>query len=148
MNSITSFSEKISDTLKNSRNQISKLSSVHELLERLQFLFKLPNKLKSHVQDEEYVKVCITHCLYLSSSIYLNEWSDYSQTNFLAMCHKIWSRKILMFQTLSLPIINLISRSFFFFCYFRLQKIIFMLRKFCSNMDICHHLKGLKMIVN
>ncbi|PSN42746.1 hypothetical protein C0J52_10673, partial [Blattella germanica] len=42
MDSITSFSEQISCTLQDTRQQITKLSGVHSLLKRLQFLFKLP----------------------------------------------------------------------------------------------------------
>ncbi|XP_026685441.1 vacuolar protein sorting-associated protein 51 homolog [Diaphorina citri] len=36
------------------REQIEKLSSVDSLLKKLQFLFKLPNKLKSQIQENNY----------------------------------------------------------------------------------------------
>lgn len=57
MNSITSFTEKISNTLQDSRTQISRLSSIHSLLKRLQFLFKLPNKLKTQMEEGSYSQV-------------------------------------------------------------------------------------------
>lgn len=57
MNSITTFSEQISNTLQDTRSQISRLSSIHSLLKRLQFLFKLPNKLKSQVEEGAYSQV-------------------------------------------------------------------------------------------
>ncbi|XP_047119520.1 vacuolar protein sorting-associated protein 51 homolog [Schistocerca piceifrons] len=54
MESITSFSEQISCTLQETRQQITELSGVHSLLKRLQFLFKLPSQLKAHIEDENY----------------------------------------------------------------------------------------------
>ncbi|XP_024940624.1 vacuolar protein sorting-associated protein 51 homolog [Cephus cinctus] len=54
MDSITSFSEQISSTLQGTRQQISRLSSVHALLKRLQFLFKLPGKLKDRMNEGNY----------------------------------------------------------------------------------------------
>ncbi|XP_034178880.1 vacuolar protein sorting 51 [Osmia lignaria lignaria] len=54
MDSITSFSEQISSTLQGTRQQISKLSSVHALLKKLQFLFKLPSNLKDKMNEENY----------------------------------------------------------------------------------------------
>lgn len=54
MDSITSFSDMISSTLQDSRQQISKLSGIHSLLTRLQFLFKLPNKMKTQMQEGSY----------------------------------------------------------------------------------------------
>ncbi|XP_039285444.1 vacuolar protein sorting-associated protein 51 homolog [Nilaparvata lugens] len=54
MGSITSFSESISSTLQDTRQQISKLSGVHTLLKRLQFLFKLPSKLKLQMEEGNY----------------------------------------------------------------------------------------------
>lgn len=54
MDSITLFSDQISHTLLDTRQQISKLSGVHSLLKRLQFLFKLPNKLKSLMEEGNY----------------------------------------------------------------------------------------------
>ncbi|XP_026471225.1 vacuolar protein sorting-associated protein 51 homolog [Ctenocephalides felis] len=54
MDSITSFSEQISYTLQDTRQQITKLSGVHSLLRRLQFLFKLPSKLKEKMEEKNY----------------------------------------------------------------------------------------------
>lgn len=54
MDSITLFSDQISHTLQDTRQQISKLSGIHILLKRLQFLFKLPNKLKSLLEEGNY----------------------------------------------------------------------------------------------
>ncbi|KOC63630.1 Protein fat-free like protein [Habropoda laboriosa] len=54
MDSITTFSEQISSTLQGTRQQISKLSSVHALLKKLQFLFKLPGNLKDKINEENY----------------------------------------------------------------------------------------------
>ncbi|KAI5693675.1 hypothetical protein M8J75_003440 [Diaphorina citri] len=54
MSSVISFSDKISSTLEGNREQIEKLSSVDSLLKKLQFLFKLPNKLKSQIQENNY----------------------------------------------------------------------------------------------
>ncbi|XP_012224448.1 vacuolar protein sorting-associated protein 51 homolog [Linepithema humile] len=56
MDSITSFSEKISSTLHGTRQQIAKLSSVHTLLKKLQFLFKLPGNLKDKINEENYAQ--------------------------------------------------------------------------------------------
>nr|CAD7201641.1 unnamed protein product [Timema douglasi] len=56
MESITSFSEQISCTLQDTRQKITKLSGVHSLLKRLQFLFKLPAKLKDRMQDGQYAQ--------------------------------------------------------------------------------------------
>lgn len=61
MNSITTFSEQITNTLQDTRSQISRLSSVHSLLKRLQFLFKLPNKLKTQVSEGAYAQVRLTY---------------------------------------------------------------------------------------
>lgn len=60
MDSITSFSEQISSTLQGTRQQIAKLSSVHTLLKRLQFLFKLPGNLKDKINEENYAQVYVT----------------------------------------------------------------------------------------
>lgn len=57
MESITSFSDQISSTLNDTRTQISKLSGVHSLLKRLQFLFKLPATLKSRMEEKNYAQV-------------------------------------------------------------------------------------------
>ncbi|XP_034952185.1 vacuolar protein sorting-associated protein 51 homolog [Chelonus insularis] len=54
MDSITSFSDQISSTLQGTRQQISRLSSVHALLKRLQFLFKLPSNLKDKMNEGNY----------------------------------------------------------------------------------------------
>ncbi|XP_015514024.2 vacuolar protein sorting-associated protein 51 homolog [Neodiprion lecontei] len=54
MDSITSFSEQISSTLQGTRQQITRLSSVHTLLKKLQFLFKLPAKLKDKMNNGNY----------------------------------------------------------------------------------------------
>ncbi|KAF3421725.1 hypothetical protein E2986_08754 [Frieseomelitta varia] len=56
MDSITSFSEQISSTLQGTRQQIAKLSSVHTLLKKLQFLFKLPGNLKDKMNEENYAQ--------------------------------------------------------------------------------------------
>ncbi|XP_054286539.1 vacuolar protein sorting-associated protein 51 homolog [Macrosteles quadrilineatus] len=56
MDSITSFSELISSTLQDSRQQIARLSGIHSLLKRLQFLFKLPTKLKALMEEENYAE--------------------------------------------------------------------------------------------
>ncbi|EFN87653.1 vacuolar protein sorting-associated protein 51 homolog [Harpegnathos saltator] len=56
MDSITSFSEQISTTLHGTRQQIAKLSSVHTLLRKLQFLFKLPGNLKERMNEENYAQ--------------------------------------------------------------------------------------------
>jgi hypothetical protein len=54
--------------LQDTRQQITKLSGVHSLLKRLQFLFKLPGKLKVTLQEGHYSQVkvklslvCIKH---------------------------------------------------------------------------------------
>lgn len=57
MDSITSFSDQISSTLQSTRHQIIRLSSVHSLLTKLQFLFKLPNNLKDRINEENYGQV-------------------------------------------------------------------------------------------
>ncbi|XP_076345571.1 vacuolar protein sorting 51 isoform X2 [Tachypleus tridentatus] len=56
MATITDFSGKISDTLQSRRDQITKLTGVHLLLRKLQFLFELPPRLKSYIEDDEYVQ--------------------------------------------------------------------------------------------
>lgn len=57
MSSITSFSDQINSTLHDTREKISKLSGVHTLLQRLQFLFKLPATLKSRMEEKNYIQV-------------------------------------------------------------------------------------------
>lgn len=61
MASITSFSDQINSTLHDSREKISKLSGVHSLLQRLQFLFKLPATLKSRMEEKNYIQVQYTN---------------------------------------------------------------------------------------
>ncbi|XP_008545669.1 vacuolar protein sorting-associated protein 51 homolog [Microplitis demolitor] len=56
MDRITSFSDQISSTLQDTRQQISRLSSVHALLKRLQFLFKLPSNLKDRMNEGNYAQ--------------------------------------------------------------------------------------------
>lgn len=56
MDSILSFSEQISSTLQGTRQQIAQLSSVHTLLKKLQFLFKLPGNLKERMNEENYAQ--------------------------------------------------------------------------------------------
>lgn len=63
MSSITSFSEQINSTLQDSREKISKLSGIHTLLQKLQFLFKLPSTLKARMEEKKYIQVHIN--LYL-----------------------------------------------------------------------------------
>lgn len=59
MGSITSFSDQINSTLQGTRQQIGKLSGVHSLLQRLQFLFKLPTTLKARMEEKYYQQVNI-----------------------------------------------------------------------------------------
>lgn len=54
MTAITEFSGRISGTLQGRRQQISKLSGVHTLLKKLQFLFELPPHLKEYIETESY----------------------------------------------------------------------------------------------
>lgn len=54
MAKITHFSSSITSTLHDRRQQITKLSGVHTLLKKLQFLFNLPNKLQSCVDQGHY----------------------------------------------------------------------------------------------
>uniref|UniRef100_A0A1B0D042 Vacuolar protein sorting-associated protein 51 homolog n=1 Tax=Phlebotomus papatasi TaxID=29031 RepID=A0A1B0D042_PHLPP len=56
MNSITAFSEQITGTLQDTRQQLSKLSGKHSLLKRLQFLSTLPAKMKTLIEEENYVQ--------------------------------------------------------------------------------------------
>lgn len=56
MNSITSFSDQISNTLHDSREKITKLSNIYSLLQRLQFLYKLPNKLSQLYEEGNYAQ--------------------------------------------------------------------------------------------
>lgn len=54
MSSITEFSANISSTLQDRRQQITKLSGVHSLLKKLQFLFELPARLKKCIEMQAY----------------------------------------------------------------------------------------------
>ncbi|XP_060076559.1 vacuolar protein sorting-associated protein 51 homolog [Ylistrum balloti] len=54
MSSITEFSASISSTLQDRRQQITKLSGVHSLLKKLQFLFELPARLKKCIEMQAY----------------------------------------------------------------------------------------------
>ena len=54
MSAITAFNDKISNTLQDKRLQITKLSGVHSLLRKLQFLFELPSRLKKCVEMKHY----------------------------------------------------------------------------------------------
>uniref|UniRef100_A0A182XN22 Vacuolar protein sorting-associated protein 51 homolog n=1 Tax=Anopheles quadriannulatus TaxID=34691 RepID=A0A182XN22_ANOQN len=54
MNSITEFSERITDTLQETRSQLTRLSGKHQLLKKLQFLSSLPAKLKTLIEEENY----------------------------------------------------------------------------------------------
>ncbi|XP_035228187.1 vacuolar protein sorting-associated protein 51 homolog [Stegodyphus dumicola] len=54
MSIITEFSGNISSTLQGRRQEISKLTGVHTLLKKLQFLFELPPCLKTCIQNGSY----------------------------------------------------------------------------------------------
>lgn len=54
MQTITTFSDKITGTLQGTRSQLCKLSEKHSLLKRLQFLSSLPGKLKALIDEENY----------------------------------------------------------------------------------------------
>ncbi|RDD38593.1 Vacuolar protein sorting-associated protein 51-like protein [Trichoplax sp. H2] len=54
MSSITEFSSNISSTLAERRQQITKLSGVHTLLKKLQFLFELPFRLKQCIHMKSF----------------------------------------------------------------------------------------------
>ncbi|KNC31837.1 putative vacuolar protein sorting-associated protein 51 [Lucilia cuprina] len=56
MGTITTFSEQITGTLQGTRSQLCKLSEKHSLLKRLQFLSSLPAKLKSLIEEQNYVQ--------------------------------------------------------------------------------------------
>ncbi|CAL1674182.1 unnamed protein product [Lasius platythorax] len=73
MDSITSFSEQISSTLHGTRQQIAKLSSVHTLLKKLQFLFKLPGNLKARINEENYKQAVKD---YVHAQRVLNQYSN------------------------------------------------------------------------
>lgn len=71
MDSITTFSEQISSTLQGTRQQIAKLSSVHALLKKLQFLFKLPGNLKDKMNEENYTQVYVSFHIIIFLLIYI-----------------------------------------------------------------------------
>ncbi|KAH0951879.1 hypothetical protein HN011_001289 [Eciton burchellii] len=73
MDSITSFSEQISSTLHGTRQQIAKLSSVHSLLKKLQFLFKLPGNLKDKMKEGSYAQAVQD---YVHAQRVLNQYSN------------------------------------------------------------------------
>ncbi|XP_062566198.1 vacuolar protein sorting-associated protein 51 homolog isoform X2 [Saccostrea cucullata] len=54
MSTITEFSGNISNTLQDRRQEITKLSGVHSLLKRLQFLFELPKRLNKCIEMNAY----------------------------------------------------------------------------------------------
>ncbi|XP_039625268.1 vacuolar protein sorting-associated protein 51 homolog [Polypterus senegalus] len=56
MTAITEFSARISSTLQDQHQQITKLSGVHMLLRKLQFLFELPARLNKCIELEAYVQ--------------------------------------------------------------------------------------------
>merc|ERR1719470_735817 len=51
MSSITTFSSQISDKLRTRRQDVSRLSSAHSTLQKLQFVLELPNKLTESIQE-------------------------------------------------------------------------------------------------
>jgi len=51
MSSITTFSSQISDKLRTRRQDVSRLSSAHSTLQKLQFVLELPNKLTENIQE-------------------------------------------------------------------------------------------------
>lgn len=65
MDSITSFSDQVSSTLQDTRQQISRLSGVHTLLKKLNFLFKLPTTLKDLMEEKNYSQVSNLHIILL-----------------------------------------------------------------------------------
>ncbi|XP_069501046.1 vacuolar protein sorting-associated protein 51 homolog isoform X2 [Ambystoma mexicanum] len=61
MASITEFSGSISSTLQDQHEQITKLSGVHTLLRKLQFLFELPARLNKCIDMEAYAQAVRYH---------------------------------------------------------------------------------------
>lgn len=55
MNKITSFSAQISDSLRESGNNVSRLCGTRQLLDKLQFLFLLPSQLNKAIEEGRYV---------------------------------------------------------------------------------------------
>ncbi|CAL8267370.1 unnamed protein product [Merluccius merluccius] len=61
MAAITEFSASISGTLQDQHTQITKLSGVHTLLRKLQFLFELPARLNKCVELQAYGQAVSSH---------------------------------------------------------------------------------------
>lgn len=61
MSAITEFSAKISGTLQDQHTQITKLSGVHTLLRKLQFLFELPARLNKCLELQAYAQAVSSH---------------------------------------------------------------------------------------
>ncbi|KAL2095267.1 hypothetical protein ACEWY4_009986 [Coilia grayii] len=61
MAAITEFSAKISGTLQDQHAQITKLSGVHTLLRKLQFLFELPARLNKCLELQAYAQAVSSH---------------------------------------------------------------------------------------
>ncbi|KTG36492.1 hypothetical protein cypCar_00006374 [Cyprinus carpio] len=61
MASITEFSARISGTLQDQHAQITKLSGVHTLLRKLQFLFELPARLNKCLELQAYAQAVSSH---------------------------------------------------------------------------------------
>uniref|UniRef100_A0A8C7ULM1 Vacuolar protein sorting-associated protein 51 homolog n=1 Tax=Oncorhynchus mykiss TaxID=8022 RepID=A0A8C7ULM1_ONCMY len=61
MASITDFSARISGTLQDQHAQITKLSGVHTLLRKLQFLFELPARLNKCLELQAYAQAVSSH---------------------------------------------------------------------------------------
>ncbi|KAG5843448.1 hypothetical protein ANANG_G00151050 [Anguilla anguilla] len=61
MAAITEFSARISGTLQDQHTQITKLSGVHTLLRKLQFLFELPARLNKCLEMQAYAQAVSSH---------------------------------------------------------------------------------------
>lgn len=61
MSAITEFSARISGTLQDQHTQITKLSGVHTLLRKLQFLFELPARLNKCLELQAYSQAVNAH---------------------------------------------------------------------------------------
>uniref|UniRef100_A0A8B9HRM2 Vacuolar protein sorting-associated protein 51 homolog n=1 Tax=Astyanax mexicanus TaxID=7994 RepID=A0A8B9HRM2_ASTMX len=61
MSAITEFSARISGTLQDQHTQITKLSGVHTLLRKLQFLFELPARLNKCLELQAYAQAVSSH---------------------------------------------------------------------------------------
>uniref|UniRef100_A0A8C5E315 Vacuolar protein sorting-associated protein 51 homolog n=1 Tax=Gouania willdenowi TaxID=441366 RepID=A0A8C5E315_GOUWI len=61
MEAITDFSARISGTLQDQHTQITKLSGVHTLLRKLQFLFELPARLNKCLELQAYSQAVSSH---------------------------------------------------------------------------------------